>query len=157
MLQSVTTPYPGEAASAEQLLMLAEEYHKAAQTLCAQGRKGEPLSRAPCRLTAIHAIELYFNALLLHTGLTAADVRTLKHSLVERLHLAQKHGLRLKDRTADHLEAMTDNREYLVTRYGPEITATVSQINRLMATLDEVGRKVLIKVAGNDAPDRRLL
>ena len=151
MLQSVTTRYPGEAASAEQLLTLAKEYHTAAHTLFSQGRKGDPLARAPCRLTAIHAIELYFNALLLHTGLTAAEVRTLKHSLIERLHLAQEHGLHLRVRTADHLKAMTGNREYLVTRYGPEMTATVSQINRLMATLDEVGRKVLIKVAGNDA------
>ena len=151
MLQSVTTPYPGETASAKQLLMLAKEYHTAAHTLFAQGRKGNPLSRAPCRLTAIHAIELYFNALLLHRGLTAAKVRALKHSLDERLHLAQEHGLHLRVRTADHLQAMTGNREYLVTRYGPELTATVSQINRLMATLDEVSSKVSIKVVGDEA------
>ena len=37
---------------------------------------------------------------------------------------------------------MAGNREYLVTRYGPEMTATTSQINRLTATLDEVANKV---------------
>jgi hypothetical protein len=37
---------------------------------------------------------------------------------------------------------MVGNREYLVTRYGAEMTSTVSQINRLTATLDEVANKV---------------
>ena len=45
-----------------------------------------------------------------------------------------------------HLHAMTGNREYLVTRYGPEMTATVSQVNRLTATLDEVAKKVTAAV-----------
>jgi hypothetical protein len=37
---------------------------------------------------------------------------------------------------------MMGNREYLVTRYGPEMTSTASQINRLTATLEEVAIKV---------------
>jgi hypothetical protein len=41
-----------------------------------------------------------------------------------------------------HLESMTGKREYLVSRYGPEMAATVSQVNRLTATLDEVADKV---------------
>jgi len=39
---------------------------------------------------------------------------------------------------------MAGNREYLVTRYGPEMAATISQINRLTATLEEVANKVTV-------------
>lgn len=37
---------------------------------------------------------------------------------------------------------MTANREYLVSRYGPELTQTTSQINRLTATVEELHEKV---------------
>jgi hypothetical protein len=148
MLQSVENPYPGEAASPLQLLKLADEYRMAAHTLQVKGRKKEPLSWAPCRLAAIHSIELYFNALLLHKGLSPAKVRAQRHCLVERTRMAQENGLQLRVKTVAHLEAMTGNREYLITRYGPEMTATFSKINRLMATLDEVGRKVVNIVNG---------
>ena len=47
----------------EQIHRLAEEYRRAAQLLRTQQRQGDPLSLAPCRLTAIHAIELYLNVL----------------------------------------------------------------------------------------------
>lgn len=142
MLQSVTNPYPGETASAEQLLRLADEYRTAAHTLLGQGKARKPLSRAPCRLTAIHAIEFYFNALLLHKGMEPAEVRKLKHCLSKRVVLAAANGLHLKKKTAAHLIDMTGDREYLVTRYGAEMSASMSKINRLMATLDEVGIKV---------------
>ena len=33
-------------------------------------------------------------------------------------------------------------REYLVTRYGPELTSSLAQLTRLAATLDEVATKV---------------
>lgn len=142
MLQSVNDPYPGEAASAEQLLQLANEYRAAAHSLLGQGKPRKPLSRAPCRLTAIHAIELYFNALLLHKGMEPTQVRALKHSLSQRVELAVPNGLHLKKKTSAHLIDMTGQREYLVTRYGAEMPASMSEINRLMATLDEVSRKI---------------
>src|SRR4029077_20829036 len=118
--------YPGQTATAEQLLQLAEEYRKAAQLLVQQGRRRAPLSWAPCRLSAIHAIELYLNALLLHTGLDAPAIRGMHHSFEKRTDRAIASGLKLRKRTAAHLAAMEGNREYLVTRYGPELTATVS-------------------------------
>lgn len=142
MLQSVTNPYPGAAASVVQLLMLASEYRDAACTLRTQGRKGDPLSWAPCRLAAIHSIELCFNALLLHKGMEPAEIRAMQHCMSQRVKLAPENGLHLRKRTAEHLINITGNREYLVTRYGPEMTSSVSQINRLMATLDEVAAKV---------------
>jgi hypothetical protein len=66
----------------------------------------------------------------------------MQHDLAARAELAIACGLRLKKRTTAHLNAMTGNREYLVTRYGPEMTTTISQINRLTATLEEVANKV---------------
>lgn len=147
MLKSATDPYPGEAASSVQLLQLANQYRKAAHTLLGQGKAKKPLSWAPCRLSAIHAIELYFNALLIDKGIDHAQVRNLRHCLSQRLELAGK-GLNLKKKTSDHLIDMTSNREYLVTRYGAEMPASMSEITRLRATLDEVGDKVSKIVTG---------
>jgi hypothetical protein len=134
--------YPGTTATKEQVLRLAEEYRKAAQVLQKLARPGVPISRAPFRLSAIHAIELYLNALLLSGGHDQTCIRGMQHNLAARSKLAVARGLRLRKRTMAHLETMTGNREYLVTRYGPEMTATVSQVNRLTATLDEVADKV---------------
>lgn len=142
MLQPVNNPYPGESASAEQLLQLADEYRTAAHTLLEQGKAGQPLSWAPCRLSAIHAIELYFNALLLNKGMKPAQIRNLRHCLSQRAELAPVNGLQLRKKTSDHLIEMARNRELLVTRYGAEMPASVSEINRLTATLEEVGDKV---------------
>lgn len=142
MLKPVNDPYPGEAASAQQLLQLANEYRTAAHTLLAQGKAKQPLSWTPCRLSAIHAIELYFNALLVDKGMEPAQVRNLKHCLSQRAKLAVANGIRLKKKTSAHLIDMTSNRELLVTRYGAEMPASMSEINRLMATLKEVGKKV---------------
>ena len=114
----------------------------AAHLLLKQKRRGDTRSLAPCRLSAIHAVELYLNALLLHTGHDPSDVRGMQHSLAKRTERAIACGLHLRKRTVAHLAAMEGNREYLVSRYGPEMTATVSQINRLTATLDEVAKKV---------------
>ena len=136
--------YPGELATAHQTFRLAEEYREAARLLGQQARRGKPLSRAPCRLTAIHAIELYLTALLLHLGLKPADVRGMQHNLAARTELAVDGGLPLRKRTASHLAQMDGNREYIVARYDVEMTATVSQINRLTATLKEVADKVSV-------------
>jgi len=131
----------------EQIAMLAAEYRKAAHTLLAQGRQGEPLSRAPARLSAIHAIELYLNALLLSHGLSASDIRALQHDLAARTALALTAGLVLRKKTAAHLPAMTGSREYLITRYHPDRTDDVSEVTRLVATLDEVAGKVATSVS----------
>ncbi|WP_415914732.1 hypothetical protein [Rhodopseudomonas palustris] len=132
---------------------MAEEYRKAAHVLLQLGRRGAPLSHAPCRLSAIHAIELYLNALLIIKGHERSQIRALQHDLAARTALAIASGLLLRKRTAAHLSAMTGNREYVVTRYGPEMAATISQINRLTATLDEVAAKVaaILKASPRDS------
>ncbi len=121
---------------------LAHEYRKASDVLLGLGRRGAPLSRAPFRLTAIHAIELYLNAFLLERGHPAAFIRGLQHNLSERAELALSGGLSLRKRTAEHLRSLSAGREYLTSRYAPERSETMSQINRLMATLEEVANKV---------------
>ena len=138
--------YPGELATPSQILELAEEYSKAAMLLYPLGTKRKPLTRAPMRFIAIQAIELYLNALLLSRGHSAAAVRGLQHDLGKRTDLALSYGLKLRKRTAEHLRSMGQHREYLITRYGPEMVATASQINRLRATLNEVRRKASILV-----------
>ena len=118
------------------------EYHEAAQLLATRGRRGQPMSRAPYRLAAIHAVELYLNAFLLHSGLDHGRVRGLQHDLAARTDLSVKCGLLLRKRTATHLRTMAAAREYLVSRYGPELSSSLSQLNRLSATLSEVAGKV---------------
>ena len=152
MPPSIPQQYPGESATDKQILRLAEVYRKAAHVLLKQEPRGDPLSLAPCRLLAIHAIELYLNALLLHKGHKASDIRGMQHSLAERSKHAIASGLKLRKRTADHLAAMEENREYLVTRYSPEMTATVSQINRLTATLEEVANKATAMMGTPHSP-----
>ncbi len=134
--------YPGELATPHAICRLANEYRQAAHVLLTLGRRGDPLSRAPYRFAAIHAIELYLNALLLHQGQEPGLVRGLQHNMAARTDMAIAGGLQLRKRTAAHLHAIAGNREYLVTRYGPEMTSTVSQVNRLTATLEEVANKV---------------
>ncbi len=140
----------GTCCTSEQIVLLAEEYRKAARTLLAQGRQGNPLSRAPARLNAIHAIELYLSALLLSHGHRADRVRALQHDLAARTALAVEAGLVLRKKTAAHLRAMTDSREYLITRYHPDRTGSVSELNRLIATLEEVAVKVAPSMSCRD-------
>lgn len=139
--------YPGELASPQQIHELAEEYRKAAHQLLPLGRAGKPLTRAPFRLSAIHAIELYLTALLLHRGHNPSQIRKMHHDLSARTEHTTAAGLRLRAKTAKHLQSLSQNREYLVTRYGPEMSATASQINRLTATLEEVAAKVTVLIA----------
>ena len=134
-----STKYPGELATPRQVYDLAEEYRRGAKALLQLGRPGKPLTRAPFRLTAIHAIELYLNAALLQRGHAPNQIRKLRHDLGTRAELAD---LRLRKLTMGHLQSLSLSQEYLVTRYGPELAATTSQINRLTATLDEVAKKV---------------
>jgi hypothetical protein len=134
--------YPGELATAMQVHALAEQYRRASEVLLPLGRPGKPLTRAPFRLTAIHAVELYLSAFLLQRGLTPKRIRALQHNLGARAERAVSEGLQLRKRTLDHLSTLSANREYLVTRYGPELASTTSQLNRLTATLEEVAKKV---------------
>ncbi len=146
-MSDAPNPYPGALASPGDVLQLATEYHEAARLLATRGRRGQPISRAPYRLAAIHAVELYLNAFLLHAGLGHGRVRGLQHDLAARTDLSLEHGLLLRKRTATHLRSMGAAREYLVSRYGPELSSSLSELNRLSATLGEVADKVSLAVS----------
>ena len=151
------TFYPGESATPRQFVLLADEYHRAAVALMEIGRRGQPLSRAPYRLVAIHAIELYLNALVLASGHPPDRLRGLHHNLVARLQCALRANLHLRTRTVRHLEMLSETREYLTTRYDPA-GSVISELNRLSATLAEVAEKVskLLAEAPNQLAPQRL-
>ena len=67
-MQGESKPYPGEVATPNNIRQLADEYRGAAHDLMGRGKRGKPSSWAPARMTAIQAIELYLNALLLARG-----------------------------------------------------------------------------------------
>jgi len=147
MLTNARKPYPGDIATPHQIIGLADQYRRAADILLPTGKRRNPISRAPYRLSALHAIELYLNALLLDRGHSSAKLRALQHNLAARTDLALGAGLRLRRRTILHLKSISETREYLITRYGPEMTGTASQLNRLSATVREVSSKVSAMVA----------
>ncbi|QPI75508.1 hypothetical protein [Sphingobium sp. Cam5-1] len=140
-MQGDSKAYPGEVASALEIRQLADEYRGAAHDLMGRGRRGRPSSWAPARMTAIQAIELYLNALLLDAGVKPAEIRGYQHDLRKRTAQPAVQALRLRQRTLDHLGQLSEGREYLSIRYGPELGGSLSQLNRLMATLDEVAVK----------------
>lgn len=134
--------YPGEVASPAQIKALADEYKGAAESLALRGVRGKPTSWAPARLTAIHAIELYLNAFLLIRGFRPSTIRRLQHDLKERALHAEECGLKLRKKTKVHLTSLSENREYLSTRYAADFTGDWAQLNWLMAALDEISEKV---------------
>jgi hypothetical protein len=98
-------------------------------------------------MVAIHAIELYLNALLLHSGLDAKAIRGLQHNLAARAERAGAVRLGLRKRTLSHLQSLSDRREFLTTRYEPG-EASLSELNRLQATMSEIATKVSAMVEG---------
>ncbi len=132
--------YPGDSASVGDILELAQQYKMAATVLGEHSPRGK--QHNPRRFLALHSIELHLNAFLLAKGLDSKAIRGLKHNIGERSRMAMDAGLILRRRTAEHLATLTSNREYLVIRYGPEMTATLTQVNRVMATLEELSKKV---------------
>ena len=130
--------YPDQSAKVRDILALATQYRDAAVTL------GEGVSKSghpPRRLLALHSIELHLNALLLAKGLDRDTVNGLQLDLGERTRRAVMPASFCAG-TAEHLASLSSNREYLVIRYRPDLTASISQMSRLMATLDELSRKI---------------
>ena len=139
--------YPGEEATPRQLVQLAAEWQRAAGLLWDARRRRAPLSLAPYRFVAIHAVELYLNAFLQAKGHAPKVVRGMQHNLAARTALAAEAGLKLRPKTRAHLKTMTGSREHLIARYGPEQIATASQLNRVGATLNEIAREVEMAVS----------
>jgi hypothetical protein len=141
-MATVAKLYPGDSATAREILELAAEYQKAAGHLASLGRKRRSISWNPFRLCAIHSVELYLNALLLHRGHSPQTIRGMQHDLTARTNMAMGSGFILKKATVEHLHALAGSREYLVTRYSPKTASCLSELTRLKATLAEVAMKV---------------
>ncbi|WP_233790205.1 hypothetical protein [Rhizobium dioscoreae] len=131
--------YAGSPASVRDILNLATQYQDAANRL---GKGSSKPSHLPLRLLALHAIELYLNAFLLAKGVDPATIRSFRPDLSQRSRIASEAGLVLRKRTMAHLAALSSSNEYHVSRYAPDRTSTLSQVTRVMATLDELSRKV---------------
>jgi hypothetical protein len=131
--------YPGSDARPDEILDLAAAYAEAAKALFDTAEKGGALSYAPARLCAIHAIELFLNAFLRSRGERPERIRGRLHNLANENFC---NALRLRKKTAKHLIDMTDRREYLISRYAPELTSQHTELNRLQATLNEISTKV---------------
>jgi len=72
----------------------------------------------------------------------------MQHDLGARAALATSSGLVLRRGTSKHLRDLSDRREYLVTRYDTLMGPSLSQLNRLTATLADVSAKVSRAVPG---------
>lgn len=130
---------PLTTASFCDILVLATQYKEAATKL------GETLPKSnhlPRRLLALHAIELYLIAVLLAKGFDWKTVHSLQHDLAEQTRLAVKAGLVLRNHTMAHLATLSSSRDYHIVRYAPELMNTLSQANRVTATLEEISKKV---------------
>ena len=132
------TPYPGSESGIHEILDLAEAYYSAAITLFQKAEKEAPLSYAPARLCSIHAIELYLNAFLRYQGVDSKEIRGRMHNLADPIFV---EVLILRRKTAAHLAAMTEGREYLISRYAPDLVSQHTELNRLTSTLVEVMTK----------------
>ncbi len=119
--------------SVRDILALAAQFRDAAVKL---GEASPKSAQLPLRLLALHSIELYLNALLLAKGLGHTTIHGLQHDLGERSRIAIHAGLVLRKRTVTHLVALS------ALRYAHEHSATLSQTNRMLATLDELSQKV---------------
>ena len=139
--------YPGEHSSPSDLRKLADEFKRAAEALQTIGRSGRAMSYAPYRIAALHAVELYLNALLLHEGVAAKRLRGNGHDCALRARSAATFGLKLDERTLGHLQAMAGDREYLVARYAPEHCGQLTAITRVAATLRQVAERTTALIA----------
>ena len=138
----MTNSYSGDHASPYEMNRLADFYRDAAYRSSGSVLIGDPISASPMRLLAIHSIELNLSAYLLLQGSSWPAIRTMGHDLTARLECAIERGLVLRERTSAHIRAIARDREYLIARYGSDCLSTALQMNRLLATLDEVARKI---------------
>lgn len=121
-----------------EILTLATRYKDAAIQLgCASPKQ----AGLPLRLLALRSIGFYLDGLLLAKGFDHATIRGLEQDLAERSRIAVDIGLVLRKRTAAHLFILSSSGECRIITHGLAL-GPLSQINRVMATLDEVSRKV---------------
>ena len=135
-------PRPGDNASPQDVLVLANQYALAFKTLNDPHHGKAGFMRAPAGLCVIHAIELYLSVAIRLCGGTPSEVRKYQHNLAD---MAAHEGvtlLGLRKKTSEHLATMRQQNEYVVVRYGPEMCNARSELTQLEATLNELACKV---------------
>jgi hypothetical protein len=130
------------AAPAADLLALAAAYARAAEALFAAAGQAGAAASAPARFCAVQAMELYLDAYLRGAGESPCRLRGHRHNLGMRAALAMARGLPLRRKTALHLVALSRERAHAALRYGPARPASACELNRLVATLAELGLAV---------------
>lgn len=134
-------------SSHRELIELAASYAEAAEKLKELWKKGVPLSQAPFRFVAIHAIELYLNAYLETNDHDPKEIRGLQHDLQKKTNCAMADGLKLKLRTVKYLGKLTANADYTCARYKPASLKQPAPPSQLLAAMNDVKDKVAMAVA----------
>lgn len=125
-------------AMPQDVLDLAGKYAEAAEYLFAEHRRSKPGLNLPARLCALHAMELYLHAFLRFRGATAKQIRARNHGLWhEEFNLC----LGLDAKTCQHLQDLTNGREYLSVRYPLEPDRQPCPLNRMERTLEAIREK----------------
>ena len=132
-------PYPGSVTRPGDLLVLARHYHGAAEVLLAAQQGSGAVAQLPGRFCALHALELYLNAFRSLKGEANESIRASHHDLSDP---ALSDALNLRDKTRAHLTALSKEREYLKARYAPDMVCDLSHPSRVVATLNEMRKKV---------------
>lgn len=136
-------PRPGDNATPQDVLVLANQYRSAFENLRRPKGAAAKALIAPAHLCAIHAIELYLHALLRQEGTPYPALRDHHHKLADMVTYECVAELNLRTKTIQHLKTMTDSREYVVVRYAPEMKHKRSNPTQVEATLKDIADKVI--------------
>lgn len=143
----------GDRATEREILDLAGSYREAALLILRNGERAsslryDPLHFEPARFCALHALELCQNAFLRHEGWSNDRIKALRHELSEADFIDK---LALKKKTAEHLRRLAEPREYLISRYGPDLCRDQTEFSALISTLDHVLNEVYRHLWGKTA------
>jgi len=128
-------------SAAPDLIALANEYAKCANALNGLRKQNRRLQSAPHRFAALHAIDLYLNACLIHLGKGLKHTKSLQHNFYVKFELLELEGFVLKQRFKTYLKLLTDSGEYTQTRYSFHTVSDELSIPQLQALLREIAKK----------------
>lgn len=153
-------PVHGSGVTAYGALAIAEEYKRAAELLGADAMQS---GRMPHRLLALHALERFLRAHLLHTGQTPEAIRDFRHDIEKMRVDCEAHGLRISKQSRHFITAVAAEGDYVRVRYDtgvdyrggdwPPLPRPNASMKLLIEVLDDVSTAVkTIVTAQTDAP-----
>ncbi len=96
------------------IFCLADEYLMAAKSIPSDGRSS---TKAPARLLAFHAGELFLKTYLRFHGEAVSQLRSYGHNLGEMHEAAKSYGLDLSNKVLQQLEKSVRGNDYVRIRY----------------------------------------